>query len=462
MTALRNSNLLRLTVIGILLLSMEACRVGRVHSVPEMELPDTFEGVVADTNHMADIGWSTFYSDPILQRLIARALKNNQNLLIAAERIKELAAAKRIRFADMFPAVGVDVYANREYLNYEGKNKSYDPEIGGKFTIGWEVDLWGNLRRKHEAALAEYLQSIEAQKALQLTVVAQVAQIYFELQSLDRELEIVRQTLDARRQAVHFVKLRYDGGVTSEIPYRQSLVELARTETLIPKLEEEIKLKEHDMSVLLGEFPSVIPRGSIEQQKFLDSLPIDLPSSLLERRPDIRQAEERLRQANAEVGVAKTDMFPKLRLSALLGGENTDLSTFFSSPTWYVAGDLVSPLFQMGRKKAAYRAALAAHQQEVHRYQQTVLEVFKEVENALTSFNKCKEIRRSADALYRSASSYHDLAMLQYVNGIISYIEVLDAQRQMFDAEIAVNDAMLSEWTSMVALYKALGGGIQE
>ena len=239
-------------------------------------------------------------------------------------------------------------------------------------------------------------------------------------------------------------------------------MELARTETLIPKLEEEIKLKEHDMSVLLGEFPSVIPRGSIEQQKFLDSLPIDLPSSLLERRPDIRQAEERLRQANAEVGVAKTDMFPKLRLSALLGGENTDLSTFFSSPTWYVAGDLVSPLFQMGRKKAAYRAALAAHQQEVHRYQQTVLEVFKEVENALTSFNKCKEIRRSADALYRSASSYHDLAMLQYVNGIISYIEVLDAQRQMFDAEIAVNDAMLSEWTSMVALYKALGGGIQE
>lgn len=426
-------------------------------------MPATFdeEGMTEGTT--ADIGWSTLYADTVLQGLISRALDHNKDMLAAAARVRELMAAKRITFAKMFPGAGMDLYGDREYLNYGGDNKKYDPELHANLTFGWEIDIWGNLRWQNEAAVAAYLQSVEAQRALRLTIVSQVAQMYFDLKALDRELSIVRQTLEARRDAVHFATLRYEGGLTSEIPYRQSLVELARTETLLPKLENEIKLKENDLSVLLGEFPAGIPRGGSDlgDVQMGTELPVDLPSSLLERRPDVRQAEQALREANAKVGVALTDMFPKLRLTANLGAENAELTDFLKSPTWFVSGALTGPLFQLGSKRAAHKAAKAAYEQQVYAYEKKILEVFKEVNNALVTYRKSREMRRSADALYRSALSYNKLAKLQYVNGVVSYMDVLDAQRQLFDSEIAVNDAILTEFTATVSLYKALGGGLE-
>lgn len=426
-------------------------------------MPATFdeEGMTEGTT--ADIGWSTLYADTVLQGLISRALDHNKDMLAAAARVRELMAAKRITFAKMFPGAGMDLYGDREYLNYGGDNKKYDPELHANLTFGWEIDIWGNLRWQNEAAVAAYLQSVEAQRALRLTIVSQVAQMYFDLKALDRELSIVRQTLEARRDAVHFATLRYEGGLTSEIPYRQSLVELARTETLLPKLENEIKLKENDLSVLLGEFPAGIPRGGSDlgDVQMGTELPVDLPSSLLERRPDVRQAEQALREANAKVGVALTDMFPRLRLTANLGAENAELTDFLKSPTWFVSGALTGPLFQLGSKRAAHKAAKAAYEQQVYAYEKKILEVFKEVNNALVTYRKSREMRRSADALYRSALSYNKLAKLQYVNGVVSYMDVLDAQRQLFDSEIAVNDAILTEFTATVSLYKALGGGLE-
>lgn len=445
-------------------LSLFSCRVGRSFRTPELkEMPAMFdeEGMTEGTT--ADIGWSTLYADTVLQGLISRALDHNKDMLAAAARVRELMAAKRITFAKMFPGAGMDLYGDREYLNYGGDNKKYDPELHANLTFGWEIDIWGNLRWQNEAAVAAYLQSVEAQRALRLTIVSQVAQMYFDLKALDRELSIVRQTLEARRDAVHFATLRYEGGLTSEIPYRQSLVELARTETLLPKLENEIKLKENDLSVLLGEFPAGIPRGGSDlgDVQMGTELPVDLPSSLLERRPDVRQAEQALREANAKVGVALTDMFPKLRLTANFGAENAELTDFLKSPTWFVSGALTGPLFQLGSKRAAHKAAKAAYEQQVYAYEKKILEVFKEVNNALVTYRKSREMRRSADALYRSALSYNKLAKLQYVNGVVSYMDVLDAQRQLFDSEIAVNDAILTEFTATVSLYKALGGGLE-
>ena len=445
-------------------LSLFSCRVGLSFRTPGLkEMPATFdeEGMTEGTT--ADIGWSTLYADTVLQGLISQALDHNKDMLAAAARVRELMAAKRITFAKMFPGAGMDLYGDREYLNYGGDNKKYDPELHANLTFGWEIDIWGNLRWQNEAAVAAYLQSVEAQRALRLTIVSQVAQMYFDLKALDRELSIVRQTLEARRDAVHFATLRYEGGLTSEIPYRQSLVELARTETLLPKLENEIKLKENDLSVLLGEFPAGIPRGGSDlgDVQMGTELPVDLPSSLLERRPDVRQAEQALREANAKVGVALTDMFPKLRLTANLGAENAELTDFLKSPTWFVSGALTGPLFQLGSKRAAHKAAKAAYEQQVYAYEKKILEVFKEVNNALVTYRKSREMRRSADALYRSALSYNKLAKLQYVNGVVSYMDVLDAQRQLFDSEIAVNDAILTEFTATVSLYKALGGGLE-
>ena len=441
-----------------------SCSAVRHCKAPEVDFPAAIAGgAAADSLAIADMEWWRFYGDSTLCNIIRHTLANNKDMLAAAARVRELMAAKRITFAKMFPGAGMDLYGDREYLNYGGDNKKYDPELHANLTFGWEIDIWGNLRWQNEAAVAAYLQSVEAQRALRLTIVSQVAQMYFDLKALDRELSIVRQTLEARRDAVHFATLRYEGGLTSEIPYRQSLVELARTETLLPKLENEIKLKENDLSVLLGEFPAGIPRGGSDlgDVQMGTELPVDLPSSLLERRPDVRQAEQALREANAKVGVALTDMFPRLRLTANLGAENAELTDFLKSPTWFVSGALTGPLFQLGSKRAAHKAAKAAYEQQVYAYEKKILEVFKEVNNALVTYRKSREMRRSADALYRSALSYNKLAKLQYVNGVVSYMDVLDAQRQLFDSEIAVNDAILTEFTATVSLYKALGGGLE-
>jgi len=454
----------KLKYILVLLILFSSCKIGQKYKQPEMDIPRAFDSRGTLEGDASDIGWSTLYTDTVLQGMITNALEYNKDMLVAVARIKEMAANKRISFANLFPEIGGEVAGQKEYLNYGGEKKTYDPEVRANLNIGWELDIWGKLRWANEAAIASYMQTIEAQRGLQLTIVAQVAQSYFELKALDRELEIVKQTLEARREGVRFAKLRYEGGLTSEIPYRQSLVELARTETLIPALENEIKLKENDLFILVGEFPvGSIPRGEdINHQEVPQSLPVDLPSSLLKRRPDMIQAEQKLIQANAQVGIAHTEMFPSLQLTGRLGLENEELTDFLKSPTWFISGILTGPIFNMGKNKAKHNAAKAVYEQEVHSYEKAVLEAFKEVNNSINTFNKMKEVYRSQEALYKSAKSYHELATIQYVNGAIRYIDLLDAQRQLFDAEIALNNATLNELVSVVALYKALGGGLMK
>lgn len=443
-----------------------SCKVGKKYERPQMEdMPQRFDSLYhTDSFAVSDIGWGTLYQDTVLQKLIGRALDNNKDMRIAAARIKEMIARKRISFANLFPEVGVELAGQREYLNYGGHKESFDPKIKGNLNFSWELDIWGKLRWANEAGVAEYLQSVETQRGLYLTIVAEVAQTYFELKALDSKLSIVKQTLEARQEGVHFAKLRFDGGLTSEIPYRQSVVELARTETLVPDLQNEIKLKENDLAILLGEFPStLIPRGKdLNQQPIPDNLPVDLPSSLLERRPDVRKAEQGLIAANAEVGVALTEMFPSFGLTAHIGGRNDQFKNFLESPTWFISGLVTGPIFNMGKNKAKHKAAQAAYEQAVLDYKKKILDVFKEVNNAINTFEKTKEMRKSQETLYLSAQSYHKLARLQYVNGIINYIDVLDAQRQLFDAEIALNESILQELLSVVSLYKALGGGLEK
>lgn len=440
-----------------------SCKIGQKYNEPALsDMPQTFGTRVITENSVADIGWSTLYSDTILQRLIAQALDYNKDVLIATARIKEMAANNRINFAKLFPEIGVEAFRQKEVLNYGGEGTQSTPKIRGQMTFAWEIDVWGKLRWTNDASIAAYMQSVEAKRALQLTIVSQVAQNYFELKALDRELNIVKQTLEARREGVHFAKLRYEGGLTSEIPYRQSLVELARTETLIPSLENNIKLKENDLFILLGSFPngSLVRGIGGDREQLLEALPVDLPSSLLKRRPDVLLAEQKLIEANAKVGIAQTDMFPSIKLTGRLGGENSELTDFIKSPAWFISGALTGPLFNMGKNKAKHKVAKATYEQEVYNYEKTVQNVFKEVNNAIITFQKVREVRLSREALYNSAKSYHELAKLQYINGLVSYLDVLDAQRQLFDAEIALNSANLNELSSVVSLYKVLGGGL--
>ncbi|RHJ83978.1 efflux transporter outer membrane subunit [Parabacteroides sp. AM08-6] len=443
----------------IISLGLFSCKIGKKYVRPELNLPEEIvEG--ADTSSVNEIPWKSLYTDTILQQLITTALENNKDMLIAAAKIKEMIAAKRITFAEQFPEIGARIYGQKEELNYGGHNAKPDPEFGAKLNLSWELDLWGNLRWANDAAVAAYMQTVEGRHALRMTIIAEVAAAYYQLCALDRELTIVQHTLAARREGVRLAKLRFEGGLTSETSYSQAQVELARTETLLPAIESKIKIKESDLSFLLGEYTGDIPRGlPLSEQHLPDALPVGLPSSLLERRPDMRQAEQKLREANARVGVAQTDLFPKISLTGYLGFESDELSNFIKSPAWFLAGDLLQPLFAMGKNKAKLKAAQARYEQEVYAYQKNVLGAFKEVNNAIVTIRKAKEVRISYEKLENAANTYVQLAQLQYINGVTNYIDVLDAQRGYLDAQLSLNNAVLDELLAAVYLYKALGGG---
>mgnify|MGYP001750521199 FL=1 len=318
------------------------------------------------------------------------------------------------------------------------------------------------MRWKKVAAVAEYLQSVEAQRALRMTIVAEVAQAYYELVALDTELEIVRQTQKAREEGVRLARIRFEGGLTSETSYQQAQVELARTATLVPDLERRISLKENDISFLVGEFPTRIKRVNFLQELDVpEFLPVGLPSDLLERRPDVRVAEQQLRAEHARVKVAYTNMFPRLALTGQFGLESDVLSNFLESPYSLLNGAVLAPLFGWGKNRAALNAQKASFEAEVHSYEKTVLNAFKEAKNAIVDFNKIKEVYQLRAKLERSAKGYVDLAQLQYINGVINYMDVLDAQRGYFDAQIGVSNAIRDELIAMVNVYKALGGGWQ-
>ena len=382
--------------IVLLVLGVSSCKLGKHYSRPELRLPEQIEGTVPDSVSAGDIRWTDLYTDPVLRQLIRKTLEGNKDLMIAAAKVKESMELRRIAKADLFPKAEATVSAEREYDETPGNT------FEGKVLASWEVDLWGKLRWAGQAALAEYLQSVEGRQALQSALVAQVAQAYFELIALN--------------------------------PLRQAQVELARTQTLVPGLEREIRLKENQITLLAGEYPGEVARGkSIGQQQLMTALPVGLSSRILERRPDIRQAEYRLKAAHAKVGVAYTSMFPKFTLTGHYGLESSDLTDFLKAPYFFVGGELLAPVFNLGKNRARLKASRAVQEQETYNYQKVVLQAFTEVSNALVNSRKSREIRESREHLEQSARSNLDLATLQYINGVISYLDVLDAQRGYFD-----------------------------
>ena len=440
--------------IGILLLGLLAgsCKLGGEYVRPELNLPEKIEGI-QDSVNISEIKWWELYQDTVLQQLIRRTLENNKDMQIAVARVKEMMEMKRIGRAGLFPQIDAKIAGQREY------DRTPDNTFEAKGLLNWELDLWGKLRWGSQAAIADYMATTEGRKVLQLSLIAQVAQNYFELAALDQELAIVRQTLSAREEGVRLAKLRFEGGLTSETSLKQAQVELARTQTLTPELEKRIRMKENEIALLAGQYPGSVQRGkSLKQQQLPATLPVGLPSDLLKRRPDIRQAEFRLRQAHAKVGIAFTSMFPKLTLTGHYGLESSALSDFLKSPYFFLGGELLEPVFNMGKNRAKLRAARAVKEQEVYAYQKVVLKAFSEVSDALIASGKSREIRESRKKLEEAARSALELATLQYINGIISYLDVLDAQRGYFDAQIALNNAVRDELLAIVQLYKVLGG----
>lgn len=442
--------------------ALSGCQLGKHYTRPQLELPETLDSLSVDSSSIGDYPWEQLYTDTTLQGLIRKTLTYNKDMLIAAARIKEMAAMKRIDYANLFPQVGVKVYAEKEAENYGGDHYKQSSEFDLKGTATWELDLWGKLRWAKDKSIADFVGSLENQSALKMSLIAQVAQSYFELVALDNELSIVKKTVDARQESLHLVRLRYEGGLIPEIPFRQAQVELARTATLVPDLERKITLKENEISFLTGEYPHRIKRSVLPEEVMLPgSLPVGLPSSLLERRPDVRKAEQDLIAANAAVGIAFTSLFPSISLTASFGGESAELHDLLKSPHHLLSANLLQPIFAMGKNRAMLKAKKAAYEQATYAYEKTVLNAFKDAYNAISEFSKTKEIYETRLRLEQSSKIALDLAQLQYLNGYIGYIDLLDAQRGYLDAQIALNNAIRDKQLTVVNLYKALGGGWQ-
>ena len=416
--------------------ALESCQIGKHYTRPELNLPTTLDSLSVDTMSIGDYPWENLYTDTTLQELIRKTLTYNKDMLIAAARVKELAARKRIDIANMLPQIGLRIYAERERENYNGENYSQDDQFDLKGTMSWEIDLWGKLRWARDKGAADFLGSIENQRALQMSLIAEVAEAYFELVALDNELAIVRQTVDARRESLHLARIRYEGGLTSETAFRQAQVELARTATLVPDLEKQITLKENDIAFLTGDYPHHIKRTVLPEDVLLPaSLPVGLPSSLLERRPT---------------------------LNASYGGESDIFEELLRSPWHLLSANLLQPIFGWGKNRARLKAEKAALEGAAQAYEKVVLNAFKEAYNAIADFNKSKEIYETRLRLEQASKSTLDLAQLQYINGVIGYMDLLDAQRGYLDAQIGLSNAVRDKQITIVHLYKALGGGWKE
>ncbi|MCH5233557.1 MAG: TolC family protein [Muribaculaceae bacterium] len=431
---------------------------------PDVEIPDNLFGINSlDSLTIADLGWWEFYGDEYLREIIDTVLHNNKNLQIAAQRVEEAHLLYNVDKASLLPELSFRLPWNHETNNYYKELDLIDPEIGVKATISWEVDLFGSLRWNKKKSEAQFKASINDERAMRMVLVAETASAYFRLVALDNELSIVKSTMSTREEGVRLAKLRFEGGLTSETVYQQAQVQYATAAALIPNLEYNIKVTENQLLLLMGSLPNKKIRRSSElkDNTLPDRIPLGIPSSLLERRPDIRSSENKLQAAVANVGYTYAKRFPSLNIELTGGVEDNDFKNLFRSPFSYVAENFVAPLVDFGKRKNRYKAAIAAYNESKLSYENKVLEAFNEVDNALTRYRSAQQAVIKDSELLDASEKYQDLTWKQYRGGTINYIDVLDAQRRYLEARISRMNAIRDEHLALVQLYKALGGGWQ-
>lgn len=448
----------------ILLIGCVNCSGIKNLTKPQIQIPLSLsDDEPLDSLTIADLGWWEFYGDQNLKNIINTVLKENKNLLIAAQRVQQAQDLYKVDKASLLPELAFRLPWNHETNHYYKELDLIDPEIGVKATISWEVDLFGSLRWNKKKSEAQFLQTLEDERAMRMTLVAQTATAYFTLVALDNELAIVKSTMATREEGVRLAKLRFNGGLTSETVYQQAQVQYATAAALIPTLEYNIKVAQNQLLLLMGELPDrKVERSSYLQDNTLpDRIPMGLPSSLLERRPDIRSMEDKLQAAVANVGYTYAKRFPSMNIELTGGLEDNDFKNLFRSPFTYIAENFVAPLVDFGKRKNRYKAAIAAYNEARFAYENKVLEAFSEVDNAITRYNSARMAVTKNTELLEAADKYQELTWKQYRGGTINYIDVLDAQRRFFEAQIARMNSIRNEHLALIQLYKALGGGWQ-
>ncbi|MDE6153707.1 MAG: TolC family protein [Muribaculaceae bacterium] len=453
-------NILLISIFTSLLLA--SCSGTRNLTKPEIDMPDTYtDNGTVDSLNIADIDWWKFYSDSTLCYMINEALSHNRDLLIAAAHVEELGQLYGVDKLCYLPTVTGAISGDNETNDYYNKKYSSDPEFGFKARLNWEIDLWGGLSKARQRSAARYMASVEDRRAMEITIIAQTATAYFNLVALQNELNIVKRTLVTREENLEKAYLRFQGGMTSEIVYQQAKVELATTAALVPNLNRRITLAKNALTLLMGRFPDdlwAISQYTLDEN-LPERLPIGVPSTLLERRPDLRASEQQLKAALAGVGVSYSNQFPKLSISLTGGWENDGVNHLFESPFSYILGNITGTILDFGRNKRKYKASIAAYEQARYTYEKNVMQAFTEVDNAANSYRQMQLTADRRRELRDAALKYVDLANRQYLAGSISYIDVLDASRRYFDAQITLSNAVRDEYLALVDLYRSLGGG---
>jgi outer membrane protein, multidrug efflux system len=462
----------KLIALSLVMFLLSGCAVGPNYKRPSVNVPGSYRGATPQqaaqpaAESIGDQKWWEIFKDPQLQELIHTALQQNYDVRIAATRILQAQAQVGITRADQFPTINagaqtVDQRSARTKLFPAFETSAHQVDL----SLAWELDFWGKYRRASESARANLLTTQWARQAVISTLVSDVAAAYFQLRELDLELEISRRTLASRRDSLQLTQTLASGGATSMLDVRQAEQLVFTAAETIPDLERRIEQQENFISTLLGNNPGPIARGTkLTEQPHAPEIPAGLPSSLLERRPDIRQAEAQLIAANAQIGVAKADYFPQINLTASGGYQSSALTSLFSGPAglWSFGGSLVQPIFTGGRIRSNVKFTEARQQEAALVYQQTIQQAFRGVSDALVEYRKDREFREQQEQLTFSAEDAARLSETRYRGGATSYLEVLTNETNYFDAELGLAQAQLNELLGLVRIYRNLGGGWQE
>ena len=461
------SKLVRCWVLSLLLLSLFGCTQGPDYVRPAVESPVDWRVDYAAAADAVNTRWWEQFDDPVLNQLIDTALRENKDVRIAAARVEEFAARLDVSRSGFYPQIGYNGQASRNQASREnfggvpsGSDRIYN-NYGATLNAGWEIDLWGRIRRATEASRAELLAQEENRRTVILSLVSAVANTYVLLRQFDRQLEVSQETLATRTEALRLFELKFKGGVISELELAQVKVEYEQAAAAIPPIEQQIALTENALSVLLGHNPGGIPRGKTIDALVLPPVPAGAPSSLLANRPDIHAAEQNLVAANARIGVARAQYFPTISLTGLFGYVSEELDKLLqnSANVWSLGGSALGPIFTGGAITGQVRASEAVQRQALTGYLQTVQAAFRDVDDALISVQKTRERLVTEGRRVQALDDYARLAKLRYDEGYASYIEVLDAQRSLFDAELQYVSVRGDVYTSLVNTYKAMGGG---
>jgi multidrug efflux system outer membrane protein len=466
----------RLIAILMAAIVLASCRVGPKYVKPAIPVPDAFRGAEplesADTTSLANLKWFEVFKDQELQRLIRTALAENYNLRDAVARVDAARFNLRSTKANTRPAItaGTGVSTSRTsasgsvpLLSGFDQNRTFGSV--SLDLLSYEADVWGRLRSTTDAAQAGLLASEENRKVVVTTLVSDVAGAYFNLLDLDSELDIARRTLKARQDSLHLIQTRQAHGLATLLEVRQGEQLVYSAERTIPRIEEAIEQRENQISLLLGHSPGEIARGDpLEMQEQPPCVPVGLPSELLERRPDIRLAEQGLVQANAMIGVAKAAYFPRISLTGLLGFQSSQLSSLFTGATgiWQFVPQVSQPIFTGGRLRANVDMANAQQQLALIEYERVIQTSFREVSDSLIQYQKVRETRGKQESLVETLEDRSRLSYMRYNGGVDTLLSALDADRDLFDAELGLVQIKRDELLSMVQLYRALGGGWQE